>query len=115
MAHVPSELAHEGMTLARDVLDGRGRLLIPAGKQLTERHVGALRSWGIAVIEVDGAGPEAKASDQHPPHVLARAEEEVAARFALTGEPSPFLHTLRSEAVARTARRIARAGGGGEP
>lgn len=94
------------MVLARDVVDGRGRLLIPAGNELTERHVAALRMWGIPYIDVEGDDVVEDGSASLAPELLEAAERLVAERFAIAGSQGPFLERLRAQAVIRTARSL---------
>ncbi|EGV31816.1 hypothetical protein ThidrDRAFT_1701 [Thiorhodococcus drewsii AZ1] len=46
-----------GMLLAKDVSDPNGTPLIRAGAIITERHVRALKSWGIAEIAIQSDAP----------------------------------------------------------
>jgi len=110
MTYLAAENAQVGMVLAHEVVDARGRLLIPSGKELTERHVGALGMWGITHIEIQGDA-------EKPPleidaEALAEADAEVEERFMTAGPVSEFLTALREEAVKRTAQRIAEASTG---
>ena len=50
--------ASPGMVLSADVHDPHGRLVMRAGTELTDRHVHALRTWGVPQVEV--AGDEAE-------------------------------------------------------
>jgi hypothetical protein len=43
-----------GMRLREDVTDRHGRLIIAAGTTLHERHLRALKLWGIAEVRVHG-------------------------------------------------------------
>jgi len=105
MSHVATENAQAGMVLAQEVVDARGRLLIPSGKELTDRHVGALGMWGISHIEIEGDAAEP--IQEVDAEAIAAAEEEVQERFVTAGGPSEFLSALRAEAVTRSAHRIA--------
>ena len=107
VAHLTLDQARPGMILATDVMDRRGRLLVPRGKELTERHLGALRMWGVPNIEIEGDDPESDGLAPIDAEVLGRAEAEVAEIFANAREAHPFLDTLRGLSVARRARDIA--------
>jgi len=106
MALVSLENAHPGMTLAADVLDRRGRLLIPEGTDLTERHLGALRMWGVGHVEIAGSDAGEDSAGPIPPALLARAEEETAELFRNAGESHAFLDALRDLATQRRARAM---------
>ena len=91
------------MVLAADVLDRRGRLLIPAGRALSEKHVGALRMWGIEHVEVQGEHVEEVPASVASPEQLAQAQEEVAELFRNAGSDHPFLAHLQRVAAERRA------------
>jgi len=44
----------EGMTLAADVKNKHGNIMIKQGMSLTERHIMLLKAWGIAEADVEG-------------------------------------------------------------
>ncbi len=44
----------EGMTLAADVKNKHGNIMIRQGMALTEKHIMLLKAWGIAEADVDG-------------------------------------------------------------
>lgn len=101
MRSINVERAQEGMVLAAPVIDRRGRLLIPVGATLSERHVKALLVWGVPKIEVEGAEPEGEAPAAPSPEALAKAEAAVEQRFAVVGTGHPFLEQLKACAIER--------------
>ena len=103
MGQISVDQATAGMLLVSDVVDRLGRLLIPAGKELTEKHVGALKMWGVTHVEIEGQGPAADAMADIDEADLAIAESEVAERFANAGPEHPFLNALRRACVHRVA------------
>jgi hypothetical protein len=94
-------MAQPGMVLAAPVTDRRGRLLIPAETALTERHVEALKMWGIPQIEVDGDSAVETTPTDLPPEVEARVRAQVDARFGSATDESPFMTALKECAVHR--------------
>ncbi len=44
----------EGMTLAADVKNKHGNIMIKQGMALSEKHIMLLKAWGIAEADVDG-------------------------------------------------------------
>ena len=44
----------EGMTLAADVKNKHGNIMIRQGMTLSEKHIMLLKAWGIAEADVDG-------------------------------------------------------------
>ena len=107
MAFVTVEQARAGMVLAEGVVDRRGRLLIPAGNELSERHVQGLRTWGITHIEIEGEQPEAEAITDIDSETVARAEEEIDLLLSANDPEHPFIVALRRSAVRRRAAGLA--------
>ena len=108
MGLIAVDRAAAGMVLHANVVDLRGRLLIPAGKELSDKHVAALPMWGVTHIEIEGPAPEAVRELSVDPEMLAMAESEVAKRFANAGTDHPFLTELRRICVERSANELAR-------
>lgn len=113
MRSISVEGAQEGMVLAAAVSDRRGRLLIPKGASLSDRHMHALRLWGIPQIAVEGEANGSESASAPSPERLAQAEAKVSPRFAGVGTDHPFLAQLRACAIER-ALQPAIDGGAGE-
>ena len=96
-----------GMVLGEDVHDAQGRLLMPKGTVLTERHLRAFQLWGILSVLV--LGPEGEEPPPAPisPELLARAEELVRRRFRNNDPTHPLIAALIAACTLREARRIA--------
>ena len=83
-----------GMILAREVQNHSGRILLPEGTVLTEKHILNLKAWGITEADIQGedAGfdstPEAVKID---PQKMARAKKEVGALFCLSNQDHPAI------------------------
>lgn len=107
MSLVLLEQAHPGMVLAGDIRDKQGRLLLPAGRELTERTIESLRYWGVGSVQVLGEEPPPEPPEVIPPAVLAQARREMDERFRNAGWPHPLLDVLHSMAVTRRARELA--------
>jgi HD-like signal output (HDOD) protein len=92
----------EGMVVGRDVVDRLGRRLIAAGVTLTERHLKAFRTWGIASVEVvtDDAEPSAVVDDARRQAVAA----ELAPLFRRVDVRHPVMAALFATCVERRAR-----------
>jgi hypothetical protein len=54
------EYLKPGMKLAGDLLEPGGRLLLPRGTELSERHLRYFQIWGIAEAELEGGAPRRK-------------------------------------------------------
>lgn len=110
MAHVTADSARPGMVLAAPVLDRRGRLLIPEGCELTERHVQALKTWGVTSLQVEGDELEPEPLDLDP-SVLAGLRDEMRRRMGENDPEHPLIHALFEHTVRRQAERLAVSGG----
>lgn len=87
-----------GMVLAEDVHDQNGRFLLGRECELAEKHIRALKAWGIfsVVVEGDDDGTTSAAID---PQRQAEAEQQVRQRFAVAGLEHPLMQELFREAV----------------
>lgn len=104
MASITLDQARPGMVLAAEVFDRRGRLLMGEGHELTDRHIQALRQWGVLRLDVDDAGEEPEPESPLTPEVLAHVEEDMQRLFVNAGGPHPFLDELRAAAWVRATR-----------
>lgn len=95
--------AQAGMVLAADILDMRGRVLIPAGAELRDKHVRALPAWGVSRVDIKG-DVEAAASLEE--WALAAATSELDPLFSLSNRGHPGLDALFAACVQRAATRI---------
>ena len=108
MALIPVERAQVGMVLADAITDRRGRLLIPAGKELTERYLDSLPMWGITHVEVEGddSGVEGEGVEEVEEWAMTRAREVVEEHFILANRSHPVVEQLAEICVQRRAREI---------
>jgi hypothetical protein len=97
-----------GMLLAEEVRDQQGRLLMPAGTELTDRHLRACQLWGILGVRIRSANAEPDPADL-PVSAELLAEAETLVRDRLRGHDAA--HPLTAELIRicslRTARRLA--------
>ncbi len=96
-----------GMILAEDVHDQQGRLLLPSGSELTERHLRAFQMWGILTVKIRGAGEEEPPELVISPEVLAAADAKVRERLRSQDLESPVIAEIFQFAVQREARLLA--------
>ena len=94
------------MVLAEDVHDQQGRLLLPSGSELTERHLRAFQMWGILTVKVRGAGEE-PSEPVISPEILAEAEARVRQRMHNNDLALPVIAEILRFAVQREARLLA--------
>ena len=106
MAILTLDQARPGMTLDAEVFDRRGRLLLRPGCALTEKHLEALRMWGIHHVEVGADDDEPCPVEPCTPERLAEVEEELDRLFANAGMPHRFLDELRAAARAKAIREV---------
>lgn len=98
-----------GMTVASDVTNINGQLLLPTGLKLTERHLSMLEAWGITEVDVQGVTREevaTKSVEQLDPQVLAEVEKELAEVFRHTDRTHPLISELFRLCVIRKAQRL---------
>ena len=99
-----------GQVLGENVHDAQGRLLMPAGTELTERHLRAFQLWGIMAVRVRGAEGEEAGVPEVSAEALAAAMERIIPRFAHNDLRHPLIAVLVEGCAYREARRAA--GGG---
>ena len=105
---VPVDDLEPGMLLAEEVRDQNGRLLMPAGTELTERHLRACQMWGILGVKIRSANADPDPAELPlSPEQLAEGETLVRARLRGAGGSHPLLAELIRICAAREARRLA--------
>jgi len=110
MTVITVDQARAGMTLAVALKDRKGRMLIPAGHELGERHVHALLSWGVTQLEIEGEGDAPDLTSEFSDEVTDRAARETEAAFADNDPEHPFISAVRRYATSERAAYIANAG-----
>ncbi|NNM31496.1 MAG: hypothetical protein HKO53_00435 [Gemmatimonadetes bacterium] len=90
------------MVVAEDVLDRKGRVLIPRGAELSERTLEALTGWGVDAIQVEGEVDAAPLD----PAALAEARSSLAGRFMKTDVNHPVVAAV----LDRAAQQLVRSG-----
>lgn len=96
MKLVAIEEAKPGMVLAEHVTDRRGRLLIPAEARLSQRHVEALRMWGVTHLRIEGGQGESNDLAEIDEHTLAEITSEVDQHFLDVDIEHPLMVALRA-------------------
>ncbi len=108
MATIDVSQAEAGMVLAADILDKRGRLLVPAGKELSAKHVRALPAWGVSRIEVEG--DDIAGAVELEPWAVERATADVDALFSRVNRDHPLFQSLTTVCVERFALALQESG-----
>lgn len=90
MAKVKTERLKPGMVVDSDIKNLDGMLLLPAGCELTERHIDILMTWGIMEISIQETGEDQDGDLAEPPIVIPpEMESAMKARYWAFDEASP--------------------------
>ena len=54
-------------TLRAEAIGRNGKVIAPAGTQLTEKHLRRFKTWGVIELDVDDAGSAGRAGDSSGP------------------------------------------------
>lgn len=92
--HVAIEAVEPGMELAADIKDAGGRLLLPAGTAVTEKHIRYFQMWGILQVEIVTDQAAVDAQPAIDPALLAQARTTVAPRFVHVDRDHPAMVVL---------------------
>jgi hypothetical protein len=94
-----------GMMLRSSVCDRSGRMLLPGGNELTEKHLRIFRTWGIieADIEGDDSGEIASplSGNDVDPVRLAEAKAAIAGLFVHNDVEHPAIMELMRISIQR--------------
>ena len=88
-----------GMTLSADLLETGGRLLRPAGTELTERHLRYFQMWGVLDAETVGDDADGEAVGTIDPAAQAAIESGLADLFRHTDRSHPAVAQVFSWAL----------------
>jgi hypothetical protein len=97
------------MTVAVDVKNIDGMLLLPAGCELKERQINILQAWGVSEIDVEATAESTAASDplsKLPPETVAALTAELQALFWLPDESSPVFQEIFRLMLLRRAKAL---------
>lgn len=86
-----------GRILAADVKNSHGQLLVKKGAEISERHIRALKSWGVVEVQLEGA-PEDEIVENpvetFDPVALEKARVEVLERMRHNSVEHPAIDEL---------------------
>lgn len=98
---VSIEQLRPDLVLGADLSDASGRLLLPTGTVLTEKHIRYCQMWGIAAVDIQVDDPTAVTAEQPiDPEAWAAAEAAVAPRFVHVDREHPAIAALFAHCVA---------------
>lgn len=105
MARIMLDQAQPGMILEQPVANTNGRVLLPAGCEINEKHIKAMKMWGIVDLCVKG-GVESDDSQASAvsPEKLEMAREFLAEAFKHANSGTPIMDAIYAEAIAYHAR-----------
>ena len=104
---VALEQLRTDMTLGADIVDGGGRLLLPKGTVLTEKHLRYCQMWGIADADIQGDDTKEPEPPTIDPKMLAAAEARLRPRFRHVDLSNPVMAELFRHASENAARHPA--------
>lgn len=89
-----------GMVVTADVAGARGRVLIRAGTSLEDKHLRALKKWGVRKVSIDADKMSASELPSGPADEAAQRADEV---FQHTDREHPIVAALYDEFLRRAA------------
>jgi hypothetical protein len=110
MPRIRVETVQVGASVAADVKNIDGMLLIPKGSTLGERQIGILQAWGITEVEVEASEGDEQARDPLaalPSETLLRITEETRALFLDPDSANPVFNEVFKQLLLRRARKLA--------
>lgn len=109
MAIINVENLTPGMVLANDVRDRAGRILLAAGKEVTEKSLRVFKMWGVTEADIQGVEQEevaARAAAAIDPEVLRTAEAHAQDLFRHCDNEHPVTKELTRLVAIRLARKM---------
>jgi hypothetical protein len=104
MGRLSLEALKTGMTVRADVVDRTGRLLMPSGTRLEEKHLRRLRVWGISDVEAEHGAKEDPDSGPQLQRPLSEEEEErLRVHFRHNDPDHPLIRELLAHARLRVS------------
>jgi hypothetical protein len=95
-----------GMTLANDVHDRAGRLLLGAGVELSQKHISIFRTWGVLEVDIAGSDDDGRNS-QLPAEVTHEQVDDAMTALAPLFRNSDLEHPVMRELLRLAAVRKA--------
>lgn len=105
MARILLDQVQPGMVLDQPVTNANGRMLIPTGSELSEKHIKAMKMWGIPDVSVKGADDGNNGGTGGiDPQKLEAAQASLADAFRHTNQDLPAMQEIYKLAVIQHAR-----------
>lgn len=94
-----------GMTLEEAVKNANGTVLIPSEVDLSEKHIRALKMWGIVAVAVKSDAQQGAGSGgSMDPALLEKAKEAIKSVFVHANTDHPVMAEIFKQAAIRHAR-----------
>jgi hypothetical protein len=105
VARILLDQVQPGMVLEQPVTNANGRMLIPVGCELNEKHIKAMKMWGIPDVSVKGAD-EVKndGTGGIDPQKIEAAKTALVDTFHHTNQDLPAMQEIYKLAVIQYAR-----------
>jgi hypothetical protein len=87
------------MVLAADIIDSGGRLLLPVGTTLSEKHLRFCQMWGVLEAEIVAGEDELEPEETTDPAQLEAARTAVLPRFRHVDPSHPVIDVLLHHAI----------------
>jgi len=94
--------AEPGMVLHDPVNNFNGKVLLPEGVELSEKHLRALRQWGV--LEINIVSDDGTENIEISPEAIAAAEDTLKPRFTHTNLEHPLMAEIFKQAVLHHVR-----------
>lgn len=97
-----------GMKLGADAMHLTGRVLLPKGAELTEKHIKLFKQWGVVEAEVE-SNEEIHEKVAVPPELLAKEEEKLASMMIHANMEHPLIAELHRLLLKRNIDALSKA------
>ncbi len=105
MAKVRVKYLKLGMVLSSHARDPNGRLLLPAGEEITDKHIRTLKAWGIAEVDIEDNKDEVgQLSGNKEKSVPNQVKEEVDELFRYSNRKHPAIKELVELCILRKTK-----------
>ena len=109
MARIIIDDLRSGMVLAEDVTNRNGNVLLKAGCHLSDKHVKAMKMWGVTDVSVaDDAAMAGDGPESVDPQALEQVKASLRQRFRHGSLDHPAAAELFEQTALRLAQRQAR-------
>lgn len=106
MGTVGIEELKPGMILGSDIKTVNGRLILPKGLTLEQKHIDHLKSWGISRVNISGQANQNPTKIKISQEDLNRLENYLSLFYASNDFSLPFVKGLYYLALARLAKKL---------